>query len=69
MAAMLGHPELMLDPARRSQTSYFERMQRDHADELAAGLERLERELRAGDGSARRRPATRACSRGSSRTC
>jgi SAM-dependent methyltransferase len=52
MAAMLGHPELMLDSERRSQTSYFERMQRDHADELAAGLDRLERELRAGDGSA-----------------
>jgi ubiquinone/menaquinone biosynthesis C-methylase UbiE len=52
MAAMLAHPELLLDPARRAQTSYFERMQRDHADELAAGLDRLERELRAGDGSA-----------------
>ncbi len=52
MAAMLGHPELLLDPKRRAQTSYFERMQRDHAEELRAGLERLERELRAGDGSA-----------------
>lgn len=52
MAAMLGHPELILDPKRCAQTSYFERMQRDHADELAAGLRRLERELRAGDGSA-----------------
>jgi ubiquinone/menaquinone biosynthesis C-methylase UbiE len=52
MAAMLGHPELLLDAERRSQTSYFERMQRDHPDELRAGLDRLERELRAGDGSA-----------------
>jgi SAM-dependent methyltransferase len=52
MAAMLGHPELILDPERRAQTSYFERMQRDHADELAAGLRRLERKLRADDGSA-----------------
>lgn len=52
MAAMLGHPELLLDPTRRTQTSYFERMQRDHPDELQGGLERLERELRAGDGSA-----------------
>jgi SAM-dependent methyltransferase len=52
MAAMLGHPELLLDAERRSQTSYFERMQRDHADELREGLARLERELRTGDGSA-----------------
>jgi demethylmenaquinone methyltransferase/2-methoxy-6-polyprenyl-1,4-benzoquinol methylase len=52
MAAMLGRPELLLDPERRTQTSYFERMQRDHADELREGLTRLERELRAGDGSA-----------------
>lgn len=52
MAAMLGHPELILDSARRAQTSYFERMQRDHADELAAGLARLQHELRANHGSA-----------------
>jgi ubiquinone/menaquinone biosynthesis C-methylase UbiE len=51
LAAMLGHPELLLDPTRRAQTSYFERMQRDHPDELREGLERLEREIRAGDGS------------------
>jgi SAM-dependent methyltransferase len=52
MAALLGHPELLLDPERRAQTSYFERMQRDHPRELQAGLARLERELRVGDGSA-----------------
>jgi ubiquinone/menaquinone biosynthesis C-methylase UbiE len=52
MAAMLAHPELLLDPQRRAQTSYFERMQRDHSDELRAGLQRLEGELRANDGSA-----------------
>jgi ubiquinone/menaquinone biosynthesis C-methylase UbiE len=56
MAAMLGHPELLLDRERRAQTSYFERMERDHADELRAGLQRLERELRAGDGSAPTQP-------------
>lgn len=56
MAAMLAHPELILDPARRAQTSYFERMQRDHAEELAAGLDRLEHELRADDGSAPSNP-------------
>jgi ubiquinone/menaquinone biosynthesis C-methylase UbiE len=52
MAAMLGHPELLLDPTRRAQTSYFERMQRDHPVELREGLQRLQRELRADDGSA-----------------
>jgi hypothetical protein len=52
MAALLGHPELLLDPARRAQTSYFERMQRDHPQELREGLARLERELRVGDVSA-----------------
>jgi SAM-dependent methyltransferase len=52
MAAMLGNPELILDPTRRAQTSYFERMERDHAEDLREGLERLERELRADDGSA-----------------
>jgi demethylmenaquinone methyltransferase/2-methoxy-6-polyprenyl-1,4-benzoquinol methylase len=52
MAAMLGHPELLLDRDRRMQTSYFERMERDHPDELAAGLLRVERELRQHDGSA-----------------
>jgi hypothetical protein len=52
MAALLGYPELLLEPQRRSQTSFFERMERDHPRELRAGLRRIERELRAGDGSA-----------------
>ncbi len=56
MAAMLDHPELLLDRDRRMQTSYFERMERDHPDELRAGLQRLERELAAEDGSAPTRP-------------
>lgn len=46
LAALCSRPDLMLDPAWRSQTSYFERMQSDHADELAAGLEQLEREVK-----------------------
>jgi ubiquinone/menaquinone biosynthesis C-methylase UbiE len=45
MAALLGHPESILDPERRAQTSFFERMERDHPEDLYAGLERLEREL------------------------
>ena len=53
MAALLAHPELAAaTPDRRAQTSYFERMQRDHPHELQQGLARLERELREGDGSA-----------------
>jgi ubiquinone/menaquinone biosynthesis C-methylase UbiE len=48
MAALLGHPEALLDPALRSQTSFFERMERDHPDDLRAGLRRLKAELRAG---------------------
>jgi ubiquinone/menaquinone biosynthesis C-methylase UbiE len=52
MAALLGHPEKLLESERRSQTSFFERMERDHPDELRTGLERLEREL--GEGRAPR---------------
>ncbi len=48
MAALLGHPEALLQAERRSQTSFFERMQRDHPDKLRAGLERLESALRSG---------------------
>jgi SAM-dependent methyltransferase len=47
MAALLGHPEALLDPAHRTQTSFFERMERDHPEDLRAGLRRLEAELRA----------------------
>jgi demethylmenaquinone methyltransferase/2-methoxy-6-polyprenyl-1,4-benzoquinol methylase len=48
MAALLGHPERLLEAERRAQTSFFERMERDHPDDLRAGLARLERELREG---------------------
>ncbi len=48
LAAMTTHPELILDASRRSQTSFFERMQRDHPEELADGLNRLARDLSSG---------------------
>lgn len=48
MAALCGRPELVLDPNVRNQTSYFERMERDHPAELAAGLRRLGSEVEAG---------------------
>src|SRR5262249_19642421 len=48
MAALLGYPEALLERERRSQTSFFERMERDHPEDLHAGLERLRAELRTG---------------------
>jgi SAM-dependent methyltransferase len=48
LAALLSHPRLLLDAGRRAQTSFFERMERDHPDELAAGLTRLAEQLHAG---------------------
>ena len=48
LAALMAAPELLLDPARRAATSFFERMQRDHPDELRAGLQRVESDLRSG---------------------
>jgi SAM-dependent methyltransferase len=45
LAALASHPDLMLDPKWRSQTSYFERLARDHPEELASGLERLREDL------------------------
>ena len=48
LAALSAFPEKVLDPAWRSQTSYFERLARDQPDELAAGLERLRADIEAG---------------------
>jgi ubiquinone/menaquinone biosynthesis C-methylase UbiE len=49
LAALSAFPEKVLDPAWRAQTSYFERLGRDHPDELAAGLERLRADIEAGN--------------------
>ena len=49
LAALAAWPELILDPRRRRQTSYFERLERDDPEGHAAGLERLRRDLAAGD--------------------
>jgi SAM-dependent methyltransferase len=48
LAALATNPELILDPAWRRQTSYFERLARDHPDELAEGLEHLRSDVGAG---------------------
>jgi SAM-dependent methyltransferase len=42
LAALASHPEKVLDERWRAQTSYFERLQREHPGELEAGLRRLE---------------------------
>lgn len=49
LAALQRHPCLLLDPARYRQTSYFERLERRHPDELNAGLARLRADLAAGE--------------------
>jgi len=54
LAALQAFPEKIVDPAWHRQTSYFERLQRDHPDELQAGLARLRDDVEAG--SAPRRP-------------
>jgi SAM-dependent methyltransferase len=48
LAALESRPELVLDPAWRMQTSFFERMHRDHPDELRDGLARLAADVAAG---------------------
>ena len=49
LAALSAFPEKVLDPAWRGQTSYFERLARDHPDELTAGLERLRADIESGN--------------------
>jgi ubiquinone/menaquinone biosynthesis C-methylase UbiE len=48
LGALAAHPEKLADPRWHRQTSYFERLQRDHAEELEAGLARLRRDIEAG---------------------
>jgi demethylmenaquinone methyltransferase/2-methoxy-6-polyprenyl-1,4-benzoquinol methylase len=58
LAALAGYPEKLVDPAWNRQTSYFERLERDHPDEHAAGLARLRDELAAGTAPRRPGPAS-----------
>ncbi len=48
LAALASHPEKVLEEQWRAQTSYFERLARDHPDEIHAGLEVLRHKLAAG---------------------
>jgi SAM-dependent methyltransferase len=49
LASLTAFPEKVLDPGWRRQTSYFERLARDHPGEQAAGLDRLRADLEAGN--------------------
>jgi demethylmenaquinone methyltransferase/2-methoxy-6-polyprenyl-1,4-benzoquinol methylase len=49
LAALAGYPHLVLEERWRHQTSYFERLERDHPAELRAGLERLRAAIERGD--------------------
>ncbi len=48
LAALSADPARVLQAAERGQTSFFERMRRDHPDELRAGLARLREDIAAG---------------------
>ena len=58
LGALAAHPEKLADPRWHRQTSYFERLRRDHPGELAVGLARLRRDLEAGRAPARPGRAT-----------
>lgn len=47
LAALAAYPEKVLEQRWRAQTSYFERLQRDHPAELDAGLRQLESDVAA----------------------
>lgn len=47
LAALSADPERVLTAAERGQTSYFERLKRDHRDEMATGLARLREDIAA----------------------
>ena len=58
LAALSADPEQVLNAAERGQTSYFERMRRDHPDELQAGLARLRHDIATGHAPRRAGTAT-----------
>jgi SAM-dependent methyltransferase len=58
LAALSADPARVLDAGSHGDTSYFERMQRDHAEELMAGLERLREDIAVGRAPRRAGTAT-----------
>ena len=49
LVALTRRPDLLLEERWRAQTSYFDRLERDHAEELRAGLELLARDVERGE--------------------
>ena len=64
LAALSADPERVLEAGETGATSYFERMHRDHSDELQEGLARLREDIAAG--RAPRRAGRPRCSAGRS---
>jgi SAM-dependent methyltransferase len=58
LAALSADPSRVLEAAERGETSYFERMSRDHPEELRAGLARLREDIAAGQAPKRAGTAT-----------
>jgi SAM-dependent methyltransferase len=58
LAALSADPERVLEAGERGATSYFERMQRDHPEELRAGLARLREDIAGGTAPRRAGTAT-----------
>ena len=58
LAALSADPDRVLEAAERGETSYFERMWRDHPGELRAGLARLRADIAAGRAPKRAGTAT-----------
>lgn len=48
LAALSTQPERLIEAAQRGDTSYFERMRRDHPEELRAGLNRIKEDINSG---------------------
>jgi hypothetical protein len=48
LAALAAHPEKLLEERWRRGTSYFERLEHDHPEDLRAGLARLREDVGAG---------------------
>ena len=58
LAALSADPERLLRAAEAGETSYFERLTRDHPEELRAGLARLRADIAAGRAPRRAGTAT-----------
>jgi demethylmenaquinone methyltransferase/2-methoxy-6-polyprenyl-1,4-benzoquinol methylase len=58
LAALSADPQRVIEAAERGATSYFERLRRDHHDELRVGLARLRTDVAAGRAPRRAGTAT-----------